>query len=136
LLGSFKVSKRIDQDISAVCATFCVSLDGKRVRSARLAYGGMAAIACRARHAERALIEHGWSSAGIDACSAALATDFKPLSDLRASSAYRLQVAGNLLQRFFLQNQDERAALRTNDALRTHDSSHAGEPRVEGGAAR
>jgi xanthine dehydrogenase small subunit len=142
LLGSFKVSKRIDQDISAVCATFCVSLDGERVRSARLAYGGMAATACRARHAERALIEHGWSPAGIEACSAALAADFKPLSDLRASSEYRLQVAGNLLRRFFLQNQDERPALRTHDALRAHDAlrgddtSHAGEPRHEGGAAR
>jgi len=136
LLGSFKVSKRIDQDISAVCATFCVSLDGKRVRTARLAYGGMAAIPCRARHAERALIEHGWSSAGIEACSAALAADFKPLSDLRASGAYRLQVAGNLLRRFFLQNQDDRPALRTDEALRSHDASHAGEPRLEGGAAR
>ena len=134
LLGSFKVSKRIDQDISAVCATFCVSLDGKRVRSARLAFGGMAAIACRARHAERALIEHGWSSAGIDACSAALAADFKPLSDLRASGAYRLQVAGNLLRRFFLQNQATHSAL--DDALRTHDVAHSGGPRLEGGAGQ
>jgi hypothetical protein len=55
---------------------------------------------------------------------------------LRASSAYRLQVAGNLLRRFFLQNQDERSALRTDDALSTHDASNAGEPRIEGGAAR
>jgi xanthine dehydrogenase small subunit len=130
LFGSFKVSKRIDQDISGVCASFCVSLDGERVRSARLAYGGMAAIPCRARHAERALIEHGWGSAGIEACCTALAADFKPLSDLRASSAYRLQVAGNLLRRFYMQNQDE------HPALRTHDASHAGEPRLEGGAAR
>jgi xanthine dehydrogenase small subunit len=136
LLGSFKVSKRIDQDISAVSATFCVSLDGKRVRSARLAFGGMAAIACRARHAERALIEHGWNSAGIDACSAALAADFKPLSDLRASGGYRLQVAGNLLRRFYLQNQAEHSALRTDDALRTHDVPHAGGPRLEGGAGQ
>jgi xanthine dehydrogenase small subunit len=135
LLGSFKVSKRIDQDISAVCATFCVSLDGERVRSARLAYGGMAAIACRARDAERALIKHGWSAAGIEAASAALAADFKPLSDLRASGAYRLQVAGNLLRRFFLQNQDERAALRTGDALHASDASRTGEARHEGGAA-
>jgi xanthine dehydrogenase small subunit len=127
LLGSFKVSKRIDQDISAVCATFCVSVDGQRVRSARLAFGGMAAIACRARHAERALIAHGWSSAGIDACSAALAADFEPLSDLRASGGYRLQVAGNLLRRFFLQNQAGHAALRTADALRTPAVSGAGQ---------
>ncbi len=135
LLGSFKVSKRIDQDISCVCATFCVSLDGKRVRSARLAYGGMAAIPCRARHAERTLIEHGWTSAGIEACSAALAADFKPLSDLRASSRYRLQVAGNLLRRFFLQHQDDRPALRTDDAS-PGAVAHADEPRLEGGAAR
>jgi xanthine dehydrogenase small subunit len=118
LIGSFKVSKRIDQDISGVCATFCVRLDGERVRSARLAYGGMAATARRAHHAERALIEHGWSLAGIEASSAALAADFTPLSDLRASGAYRLQAAGNLLRRFFLQSRGERPALRTGDAAR------------------
>jgi xanthine dehydrogenase small subunit len=118
LLGSYKVSKRIDQDISAVCATFCVNLDGERVRNARLAYGGMAAIACRARHAERALIEHGWNERGIAACSAALAQDFTPLSDMRARGDYRLKTAGNLLQRFFLQHQPEPPALRTTDALR------------------
>ena len=118
LIGSFKVSKRIDQDISCVCATFCVCRDGARVRSARLAYGGMAATPCRARHAEHALIEHGFTAAGIEAAGAALAADFTPLSDLRASSGYRLKVAGNLLRRFFLQSQDGRAALRTDDALR------------------
>ena len=57
LLASYKLSKRIDQDISAVCATFCVSLEGERVTRARLAFGGMAACAGRARHAEGALIE-------------------------------------------------------------------------------
>jgi xanthine dehydrogenase small subunit len=129
LLGSFKVSKRIDQDISGICATFCVNRDGERVKSARLAYGGMAAVACRARHAERALIQHGWSAAGIAASSAALAADFKPLSDLRASSGYRLEVAGNLLHRFFLHHQNERPA------LRTHDAAGGGERR-EAGAAR
>jgi xanthine dehydrogenase small subunit len=121
-IGSYKLAKRIDQDISAVCATFCVSVEGERVRSARLAYGGMAAIACRARHAERALIAQGWSAAGIEAASAALAADFKPLSDLRASSTYRLQAAGGLLRRFFLEHhlehQGARPALRTGDALR------------------
>ncbi len=120
LIGSYKVAKRIDQDISAVCATFCVSIDGERVQSARLAYGGMAAIACRARHAERALMKHGWTAAGIEAASGALADDFEPLSDLRASKAYRLQAAGNLLRRFFLQGRGERTALRTRDAL--HDA--------------
>jgi xanthine dehydrogenase small subunit len=142
LIGSYKVSKRIDQDISAVCATFCVSLEGERVQRARLAYGGMAAIACRARYAERALIGHGWNSAGIEAASTALAADFKPLSDLRASSAYRLQAAGNLLRRFFLQNRTERTASRTTDrlpasaALRTADALYGADPKLEGVAVR
>ncbi len=117
-LASYKLSKRIDQDISAVSATFCVSVEGQRVRSARLAYGGMAAIACRARHAERVLIEQGWTSTSIEGASAALAADFRPLSDLRASGGYRLQAAGNLLRRFFLHTQAQRPALRTSEAAR------------------
>jgi xanthine dehydrogenase small subunit len=133
LIGSYKLAKRIDQDISAVCATFSVSVEGEQVRGARLAYGGMAAIACRARHAESALIEHGWTSAGIEASSSALAADFKPLSDLRASSEYRLQVAGNLLRRFFLQNHNNRFAPR---AMRTSDALRGGEPPPQESAAR
>ena len=129
LIGSYKLAKRIDQDISCVCATFCVSLQGERVRSARLAFGGMAAIACRARRAEEALLQHGWTWAGIEAASVALAGDFEPLSDLRASRAYRLRAAGNLLRRFFLQNQGERCALRTSEA------SHAAVAALDGGAA-
>jgi xanthine dehydrogenase small subunit len=139
LIGSYKLAKRIDQDISAVCATFCVSVEGERVRSARLAYGGMAATACRARHAESALIQHGWTSAGIEAASAALTADFEPLSDLRASSGYRLQAAGNLLRRFFLQNQDQRPsprAIRTGDALRAGDTLRTGDAALEGRRAQ
>jgi xanthine dehydrogenase small subunit len=119
LLASYKLSKRIDQDISAVCATFCVNLDGARVQSARLAYGGLAGIACRARHAERALTASGWNPQGIEAAVAALDDDFKPLSDLRASAAYRLRGAGNLLRRFYRQQEPgQQPALRTADALR------------------
>jgi len=136
LIGSYKLAKRMDQDISAVCATFCVSVEGERVRSARLAYGGLAAIACRARHAERALLAHGWNPAGIEAAGAALAADFEPLSDLRASRAYRLRAAGNLLRRFFLQSRPEHSALRTRDALRTSEALRAGEARSGGGAIR
>ncbi|MDP8985476.1 MAG: xanthine dehydrogenase small subunit [Pseudomonadota bacterium] len=137
LLASYKVSKRIDQDISAVCATFCVELDGRRVTHARLAYGGLAATARRARHAELALLETGWTPEGIESASAALATDFQPLSDLRASSTYRLRAAGNLLQRFYLQQQRptpqaEHAALalRTADALAQAENPRTGLPAV------
>jgi xanthine dehydrogenase small subunit len=117
LIGSYKLSKRIDQDISAVCATFCVRVAGEAVLSARLAYGGMAAIACRARQAERALETSGWNTAGIERAITALDADFKPLSDMRASSAYRLHAAGALLQRFYLQSSGATLALRTHDAL-------------------
>jgi xanthine dehydrogenase small subunit len=122
LIASYKLSKRIEQDISAVCATFCVTVNRRRVVDARLAFGGLAATACRARHAESALIEHGWTRAGIEASVAALAMDFQPLSDLRASREYRLRAAGNLLHRFYLQHQGlqhpgKSGALRTADAL-------------------
>jgi xanthine dehydrogenase small subunit len=117
-LASYKVSKRIDQDISAVSAAFCVNLQAARVTGARLAFGGLAGIAGRARRAEAALIEHGWSGAGIEACIAALDEDFEPVSDMRAGAQYRLQAAGGLLRRFYLQHQDEKTALRTADALR------------------
>jgi xanthine dehydrogenase small subunit len=116
-LASYKVSKRIDQDISAVSAAFCVNLHAARVTGARLAFGGLAGIAGRARRAEAALIEHGWSSAGIEACIATLDEDFEPISDMRAGAQYRLQAAGGLLRRFYLQHQGEKTALRTADAL-------------------
>jgi xanthine dehydrogenase small subunit len=117
ILASYKVSKRIDQDISAVCATFCIRAAGEQVLTARLAFGGLAGIASRARHAESALLAHGWTADGVEASIAALAGDFKPLSDLRAGSAYRLRAAGNLLRRCFLETQHPRTAMRTHDAL-------------------
>jgi xanthine dehydrogenase small subunit len=118
LLASYKLSKRTDQDISAVCATFCVQVAGERVLRARLAYGGMAAIACRARHAEDALEAAGWTLPGVERAMAALNADFTPLSDMRASSDYRLHTAGALLKRFFLQSSGAPMALRTADALK------------------
>jgi xanthine dehydrogenase small subunit len=117
LLASYKLSKRIDQDISAVCATFCLRVAGERIVSARLAYGGMAAIASRAVHAERALESGGWNLAAVERAIAALAVDFKPLSDMRASRDYRLRTAGALLKRFYLQSRGGAVALRTADAL-------------------
>jgi xanthine dehydrogenase small subunit len=117
LLASYKVSKRFDQDISAVAATFRVTLEAAQVTEARLAYGGLAGMPRRARHAERALMDGGWTLEGVEASVAALAADFEPLTDLRASRDYRLKAAGNLLRRFYLQQQGGHVALRTADAL-------------------
>jgi xanthine dehydrogenase small subunit len=104
LVASYKLAKRFDQDISAVCATFALNIEDGRVMDARLAYGGMAAVPARALHAEAALHKQPWSVQSIEAAVAALSSDFKPLTDLRARSDYRLRAAGNLLRRFYLQH--------------------------------
>ncbi len=99
----YKISKRFDCDISAVCAGFAIELDGKMVRTVRLAFGGMAAIVKRAAHAEAALLGQPWDEAGVAAAQAALAKDFTPLTDMRASAEHRSRVAANLLMRFWLE---------------------------------
>ncbi len=102
-LRAYKISKRFDSDISAVFAAFAIALDGDVVSEARLVLGGMAATVARARGAEAALIGQPWTEATLAAAQAALATDFTPLTDMRASAGYRQRVARNLLQRFWLE---------------------------------
>ncbi|MDG3440004.1 xanthine dehydrogenase small subunit [Nitrospirillum amazonense] len=101
LFAAYKISKRFDQDISALCACFLVTVgDDGLVTRARLAYGGMAGTPKRADAAEAALLGRPWDAAAARDAKAALAQDFTPLSDWRASAAYRLAVAGNLLLKF------------------------------------
>jgi xanthine dehydrogenase small subunit len=115
LFASYKLAKRIDQDISAVCGAFAVELAGGRIVSARLAYGGMAAVPARAGAAERALTGQPWSEATIAAAIAALASDFTPLTDLRGSREYRLRAAGSMLRRFYLQHAQDGHNVRLTD---------------------
>jgi xanthine dehydrogenase small subunit len=103
-VAAYKVSKRYDQDISALAVAFAVEVASGRVVSARIAFGGMAAVAARARATELALLGAAWNESSVDAAVAKLAEDFKPLTDMRASSAYRLQTAGNLLRRFYFEH--------------------------------
>ena len=107
---AYKISKRFDCDISALCAGFSLALEGDAVKEVRLAFGGMAATVRRAAQAEAALVGKPWTQASVNAAKVALAQDFEPLSDMRASAAYRLQVAQNLVQRLWLET-------RTVDAL-------------------
>jgi xanthine dehydrogenase small subunit len=101
---AYKISKRFDCDISALCAGLAIEVDGSgAIAAARLAFGGMAATVKRASAAEAALVGQSWNEATLAAAQAALARDFAPLSDMRASAAYRLQVAQNLLRRFWLE---------------------------------
>ena len=105
LVAAYKLAKRFEQDISGVCVAVAVRRDGTRVLEARIAYGGMAAVPARARSAEACLQRAGWCAAGIEAAAAAVAEDFRPLSDQRASAGYRLQAAANLLRRFYLRQE-------------------------------
>ncbi len=102
LLQAYKVSKRFDSDISAVLGAFALRLEGDRIAHVRLAWGGLAGIVKRAAQAEAALLGHPWTESALLAAQAALVQDFKPLTDMRASAAYRLQVAQNLLRRWWL----------------------------------
>jgi xanthine dehydrogenase small subunit len=100
-LRVYKVSKRYDCDITALCGAFALTLDGGQVRAVRLAFGGLAAVVKRAAQAEAALVGQPWEESTVRAAMAALAQDFTPLTDLRASAGYRLQVAQNLLLRLW-----------------------------------
>jgi xanthine dehydrogenase small subunit len=108
-LRAYKISKRFDCDISALFAALAIELDGEVVRSARFAFGGMAAIVKRAKGAEAAVLGQPWSEATVQAAMAALDRDFTPLSDLRASADYRRQVARGLLMRLWLETRPAQA---------------------------
>jgi xanthine dehydrogenase small subunit len=104
---TYKLAKRFDQDISAVCTAFALTLDGERIASARIAFGGMAATPKRAAQAEAALLGQQWSEVALNAALAALEQDYAPLSDMRASGAYRMKAAQNLLRRFWLETRTD-----------------------------
>jgi xanthine dehydrogenase small subunit len=105
----YKVSKRFDDDISALCLAVALRLDGGRVVQASIGVGGVAATPVRARQTEALLTGQPWRQATVQRAMAVLRQEFAPISDLRASSAYRVQVLGNLLQRFWLESQGQRA---------------------------
>ncbi|TWI52820.1 xanthine dehydrogenase small subunit [Pseudomonas duriflava] len=103
LFKAYKVSKRLDDDISAVCAAFNLCIENGVVTQAQIAYGGMAAIPKRADACEKVLRGAQWSEETIEHAAEALAYDFTPLTDFRASREYRLLTAQNLLRKCFIE---------------------------------
>ncbi|MFN0116061.1 MAG: xanthine dehydrogenase small subunit [Paracoccaceae bacterium] len=99
-LRCYKISKRFDQDISAICGCFNVIVESGTVTAARIAFGGMAGIPKRARAVEAAVLGQPWTMATITAAMPTFAQDFTPMTDMRASAAYRLTTAQNLLTRY------------------------------------
>ncbi len=107
VLRCYKISKRFDQDISAVCAAIWLRREGGRIAAARIACGGMAATPRRAREAEAALLGQPFAEATFRRAMGALVRDFQPIDDMRASAAYRLKVAQNLLLKAGLEAENE-----------------------------
>ncbi|MFZ5670726.1 MAG: xanthine dehydrogenase small subunit [Pseudomonadota bacterium] len=117
LFRACKLSKRFDQDISAVCGAFWLKIEDGRVEAARVAFGGMAATPRRAAACEAALTGAPWTAGTVEAAAAALAGDFTPIDDMRASAAYRLAAAGNLLRRLFAEAGGERTDVLAEAAI-------------------
>ena len=103
IFKAYKISKRFDDDISSVCASFNLQITNKKIRGIKIAYGGMASIPKRAKYCERVLLNSPITEQIIEKAKEALDLDFKPISDMRASRKYRLIVAKNLLKKCFLE---------------------------------
>jgi xanthine dehydrogenase small subunit len=102
LFRTYKISKRFDQDISAVCGAFALDVKQGKIAEARVVFGGMAGTPHRAAKAEAALKGQPWNEATLTMAQAALAADYTPMTDMRASAKYRMDVAQNLLKRFHI----------------------------------
>lgn len=104
-LRCYKLSKRFDQDISAVCGAFNITVQDGNVSAVRIAFGGMAGIPKRAEHCEAALQGRPWTRESVETAMEALTQDFTPMSDMRASAPYRMRAAQNMLLRAYLEDQ-------------------------------
>ncbi len=107
-LRCYKVSKRFDQDISALCGCFVIGVEDGVVASARIAFGGMAGVPKRLVHVEAALVGQPWEEATVAGAQAAFADDLTPMSDMRASAGYRMRAAQNLLMKCFVEMTEAR----------------------------
>ena len=104
-LRAYKISKRQDDDISAVCLVINIHVADGMVSHASVGAGGVAATPARAKQAEAALLGQRWNATTVQAAAAALQAEFSPISDMRASGNYRKHVLASLMQRFWLESQ-------------------------------
>ena len=123
VLRAYKISKRYDQDISAVFAAFALVLDRGRIVSARIGCGGVAATPKRATATETALVGQAWTRASADDAGRMLEREFTPIDDMRASAAYRRRVLRNLLRRLWHETGE-----RTSTPTRVEDLARATTP--------
>ncbi|MBU2713497.1 xanthine dehydrogenase small subunit [Zooshikella harenae] len=114
-LKVYKISKRIEDDISTVLAAFYLKIENKYVKEVYIAFGGMAAIPKRASRSEKALLNQSWSEETVAVAAEQLDYDLTPVSDLRASANYRMQVAKNLLWKCFFEVNNPTSLSRVTD---------------------
>ncbi|MEM1289132.1 MAG: xanthine dehydrogenase small subunit [Pseudomonadota bacterium] len=114
----YKISKRRDEDISAVCGAFHIEIQDQIISAARIAFGGMAGTPKRASKVEAALIGQPWCQATIELAQERFPEDYQPLTDWRGTSEYRLLTARNLLMRFFLEHSKSDIPVRLRRPLR------------------
>ena len=103
IFKAYKVSKRIDDDISSVCASFNLIIVNKKIKNIKIAYGGMAPIPKRAIYCEKMLLNSDLSEDTILKAQMSLEKDFQPINDMRASKNYRMEIAKNLLMKCFIE---------------------------------
>ena len=103
IFKAYKISKRFDDDISSVCASFNFEMINKKIKNVKIAYGGMSSVPKRAKWCEKVLLNTSITEQIIEKAKKALEKDFKPISDMRASGKYRITVAKNLLKKCFLE---------------------------------
>ena len=103
IFKAYKISKRIDDDISSVCASFNLEIVNKKIKDIKIAYGGMAAIPKRAFYCEKMLLNSSFSEDTILKAQKSLEKDFQPIDDMRASKDYRVEIAKNLLTKCFVE---------------------------------
>ena len=103
IFKAYKISKRIDDDISSVCASFNMEINKNKIKKIRIAYGGMSNIPKRAFNCEKIFVNSSLSEKIIRKAKKLLEKDFKPITDARATKKYRMEVAKNLLEKCFLE---------------------------------
>ena len=108
IFKAYKISKRIDDDISSVCASFNFEIKNNKIKKIKVAYGGMANVPKRAINCEKILINSFLSDNIINKAKKSLEKDFKPITDTRASQKYRMEIAKNLLEKCFLETQQKK----------------------------
>ena len=104
-LRAYKISKRYDDDISAVCVAIDMTVEGNTVIQVRIGAGGVAATPVRAVATESFLIDKPWTAQTALKAANVLRAEFQPITDMRASASYRSEVLGNLVRRFWLESQ-------------------------------